>query len=184
MTKTRPFLFASFLVAIALCLAGSPARADDGDALLAFSITVKPGDYLVLHDGKAYAQKDAIAHKLDLDFVYLAAKSGSSTKKELFNLSGKDTKLPAEVLGTRAGIVALTWDDDTAARCKTVADLKRMTSTYTANSFSFYGTFGDNATGDLDQKRFIYLDSHGRMGILSAKRSTGDEVVVDVLITP
>lgn len=163
----------------------APAAATVAEpALLSFTVTVKPGAYVSLHEGKAYAEKEAAAHKADLDFVYLVAKDSGSFKKEFYNLSGKDTKLPPEVLGTKAGIVALTWDDDLVAKCKTIADLKRMTGSYTANSFSFYGTLANNRSGDLENKRFIFLDAHERMGFFTAKRSDGDELIIDVRITP
>lgn len=163
----------------------APAAAKAAEpALLSFTLTVKPGAYVSLHEGKAYAEKEATAHKADLDFVYLVAKAGDSIKKEFYNLSGKDTKLIAEVLGTKAGIVALTWDDDLAAKCKTLADLKRMTGSYSPNSFSFYGTLANNRSGDLDNKRYIFLDAHERMGFFTAKRGDGDDLILDVRITP
>ena len=63
-------------------------------------------------------------------------------------------------------------------------DLKRMTGSYTPNSFSFYGTLANNATGELDNKRFIFLDAHDRMGFFTAKRGAGDDLALDVRITP
>jgi hypothetical protein len=153
-------------------------------ALLTHSITVKPGEYVSLHDGKAYGAGEAAAHKAELDFVYLVGNDGGTVKKEFYNLSGKDTKLPDEVLGTRAGIVALTWDDELVAKCKTVADLKRMTGSYTANSFSFYGTAANNAQGELENKRFIFLDSKERMGFFTIKAREGDALALEVRITP
>lgn len=182
MKISRVSLLSAALLVAAVTTAFAQKK-EPAPALRSVTVTVKPGQYVVLHEGKAYGEKDAAAHKADLDFVYLTAKDGSSTKKELYNLSGKDTKLPAEVLGSKAGIVALTWDEDLVAKCKTVADLKRMTGSYTPNSFSFYGTLASNATGQLDQKRFIFLDAHGRMGFFTAK-AEGDDLVLDVRITP
>ena len=176
---------------ICLSAAAFPAPEKQGAAagsLLTFTVSVKPrgagAAYLSLHEGKSYEEKDAAAHKADLDFVYLLGHDGSSTKKELYNLSGKDTQLPAEVLGTKAGIIELSWDDDLVAKCKTVADLKRMTGSYTPNSFTFWATLANNATGALDHKRYIFLDAHGRMGLFTAKAGAGDELVLDVKITP
>ena len=171
-----------------LCLA-LPALAKDNAAtpLAAFKITLQPrGDgpaYVSLHQGKAYDEKEAAAHKADLDFVYLVQRSPGSVKRDLYNLSGKDTSLPAEVLGSTAAIVALSWDDDTVARCKTVADLQRMTGTYTANSFSFFGNLGDNAKGELENKRYIFLDAHGRMGFFSLKLE-GDALILEGRMVP
>jgi hypothetical protein len=179
------------LLCAILCLAALPASAKKepaADALATFTISIKPRGagpaYVNLHDGKAYEEKEAAAHKADLDFVYLVTRDASSVKRELFNLSGKDTQLAAEVLGTQAGIVALSWDDDLVAKCVTVADLKRMTGSYTPNSFSFYGTLANNAKGELDNKRYIFLDSHGRMGIFTIKQGAGDELILEVKITP
>src|SRR5262245_15227608 len=147
-------LFAASLLAVS----SHVAEAQQGEALKNVSFTMKPGSYLDLHGGKAYAEKEAAAHKADLDFVYLVSRDGASVKRELYDLSGKDTKLPPEVLGNKAGIVALSWADDLVAKCKSTADLKRMTSSYTKSSFSFYATVSSNRTGDLDSRRFIFLD--------------------------
>lgn len=165
----------------ALAQAGGKAAAAP---LKAFSFTVTPGSYLSLHEGKVYAAAEAPAHKGELDFVYLVARDGGYVKRELYDLSGKDTHLPAEVLGNKAGIVALGWDDELVARCKTTADLKRMTGSYSAASFSFYGVVTNNRSGDLDGKRFIFLDSKGRMGLFSVKLGSGDDLLVEGKITP
>lgn len=187
------------LLCAILCLAALPAPAKapllaktsaaaKGDTLLTFTISLKPRGagpaYVSLHEGKAYDEKDAAAHKAELDFVYLVTRDASSVKRELYNLSGKDTQLPPGLLGTQAGIVALSWDDELVAKCKGVADLKRMTMSYTPNSFSFYGTLANNAKGELDHKRYIFLDSHGRMGLFTAKLGADDELILDVKITP
>jgi hypothetical protein len=182
---------------VTLCLAAAPAAAKShpkaapakaetekkADPLLSFSVTLKPQSYLSLHTGKVYSEAEAPAHKADLDFVYLVNRDDGNIKRELYNLSGKDTKLPAEVLGTKAGIVALGWDDDLVAKCVSVADLKRMTGSYTANSFSFYGTLGSSKTGEIENKRFIFTDAQGRMGFFTAKLD-GDDLQLDIKITP
>jgi hypothetical protein len=41
-----------------------------------------------------------------------------------------------------------------------------------------------NAKGELENKRYIFLDSHGRMGIFTIKQGAGDELTLDVKITP
>jgi hypothetical protein len=168
----------------ALALAPAAAPAPKAEPLRTFSITVKPGSFLHLHGGRSIAATDAATRKADLDFVYLASREGGYVKREFFNLSGKDTQLPADVLGTRAGIVALGWDDDLVAKCQTTADLKRMTGSYTANSFSFAATVSNNRSGELDGKRFIFLDAKGRMGFFSVKAGAGDELVLDGKIEP
>ncbi len=157
-----------------------------GDALLLHSITLKPlgsgAAYVSLHAGKAYTAEEAVAHKAELDFVYLVKREGSTVKRELYNLSGKDTTLPADVIGTKSGIVSLSWDDDQVAKCKSVPDLKRMAGGYTPNSFTFYATLANNQTGAVDQKRFIFSDVQERMGFFTAKLGAGDELILDVKI--
>jgi hypothetical protein len=183
---TRPL---SRFLAI-LCFAALPALAKDAapETLIAHTVTLEPrgagAAYVDLHDGKAYDEKGAAAHKADLDFVYLLARDATSVKRELYDLSGHDTNLPPEVSGNHAGLVSLGWDDDLVAKCKTVADLKRMAGSYTANSFSFYGTMANNAKGDLDNKRYMFLDAHGRMGFFSIKPGAGDALVLEIKITP
>jgi hypothetical protein len=178
------------LLCLILSLSAFPALAKDAaaEALTTHTIVLKPrGDgpaYVSLHDGKVYDEQAAIAHKGDLDFVYLVTREPGSIKRELFDLSGHDARLPPEVLGAHAGIIALSWSDDLVARCKTVADLKRMTGSYTTNSFTFYAIMADNAKGELDQKRYIFLDSHDRMGLFTIKQGDGDTLILDVKITP
>ncbi len=165
-------------------LAAAPPQKPTAAALKVLTLTAKPGAYLSLHGGKALAAKEAAALKDDLDFVYLASREGGTIKREFFNLSGKDTQLPAELLGTKAGIVALGWDDDLVAKCRTVDDLKRMTGSYTANSFSFAATVSNNRSGDLENRRFIFLDARGRMGLFTVKPGAGDDLTLEVRITP
>jgi hypothetical protein len=160
------------------------AFAQKAEELKPVSLTVKPGSYVDLHGGKVYAANEAAAHKADLDFVYLASRSGGHVKRELFDLSGKDTALPPEVLGTKAGIVALTWDDALIAKCKTTADLKRMTGSYSKNSFSFAATISNNRTGDLESDRFIVLDRAGRMGFFTVKAGPDDVLQIAGKIIP
>lgn len=174
----------SFLCLLLIVLSTPPALAQKPQALKTFSFTVKPGEYMDLHGGKAYGEKEATANKAALDFVYLVSRDGGSVKREFFDLSGKDTKLPPGVLGNKAGIVALGWDDSLVAKCKSTADLKRMAGSYTPNSFSFYATVSNNRTGDLENKRFIFLDHQGRMGFFTVKAGSGDELIVDGKITP
>lgn len=177
-------LTAALLLPGLLPAAAPPKARPGGTALLARTLTVKPGSYLCLHSGQALPEREAAARKDDLDFVYLAVRDGGYLRREFFNLSGKDTQLPAGVLGTRAGIVALGWDDDLVARCRTTDDLKRMTGSYTANSFSFAATVSNNRTGDLENRRFIFLDARGRMGLFTVKPGAGDDLTLDILITP
>jgi hypothetical protein len=181
--------FVSVLLVGGTLPAAEPAQAKKGagpvaGALLNFSLTVRPRTYLSLHEGKVYSEQEGGAHQASLDFVYLASREGGYIKRELYNLSGKDTKLPPEVLGTKAGIVALSWSDDLVAKCKTTADLKRMTGSYTANSFSFYAVVTNNRTGDLENKRFIFLDAQGRMGLFTVKQGADDDLVLEGKITP
>lgn len=165
-------------------LAAAPPHKPAAAALKVLSLTAKPGNYFSLHAGKVLTAKEAAALKDDLDFIYLATREGGYVKREFFNLSGKDTQLPAELLGTRAGIVALSWDDNLVAKCKTVDDLKRMTGSYTANSFSFAATVSNNRSGDLENRRFIFLDARGRMGLFTVKPGAGDDLALDIKITP
>ena len=162
----------------------APALAQKAEALKTFSVVLKPGSYVDLHGGKVYTEKEAPAHRSDLDFVYLASRAGGYVKRELFDLSGKDTSLPPDVLGTKAGIVALTWDDDLVAKCRTTADLKRMTGSYSASSFAFAGTISNNRTGDVENRRFIFLDRAGRMGIFTLKVGADDQLQLEGKITP
>jgi hypothetical protein len=176
------------LCAILLLSSSVLAKDPAADALVQHTITIAPrgqgAAYINLHDGKAYEEKDAAAHKDELDFVYLVTKDPNNIERDLYDLSGHDTHLPAEVVGGHAGIVSLGWDDDLIAKCKTVADLKRMAGSYTVNSFSFFANMASNPKGELDHKSYIFLDGHGRMGIFTLKQGEGDTLVLQVKITP
>jgi hypothetical protein len=187
MTKTLTLLLC---LASALVWAKAPkatkAPKAAADPLKAFSVSLKPkaAAYASLHAGKAYTEADAVAHKADVDFLYLVTRADGSVKRELFNLSGKDAPIPAELVGAKAGIVALSWDDDLLAKCKTVTDLKRMAGGYNAGSFSFFVGLSNNKTGELDNKRFMFLDAQGRMGFFTAKLGADDELTLEGKITP
>lgn len=189
MRRLPSALIASVLLVLGSLPIAGPVEGQAGakpseGALKTFSFTVKPGSYLSLREGKVYAGTEAPAHKADLDFVYLVARDGGYVKREIYDLSGKDTNLPPEVVGNKAGIVALSWADDLVAKCRTTADLKRMTGSYTAASFSFYAVVSNNRTGDLENARFLFLDARGRMGLFSVKPGADDDLLVEGKITP
>ena len=59
-----------------------------------------------------------------------------------------------------------------------------MTGSYSASSFAFAGTISNNRTGDVENKRFIFLDRAGRMGIFTLKVGADDQLQLDGKITP
>lgn len=181
-----------FIAVLALIIIGLQAGAS-AQALKQFSAVVQPKGpeskcYLSLQRGAAFTEKEAIGVKNEIDFVYQYSASGDAVKKEIkkefYNMSGKDIELPADLKGTKTGIVALSWDKTLVDKCNTVADLKRMTGSYTPNSFSFYATFCSNGTGDIDNHYYIFRLENGKMGIMELDKAAGNDVAIKVKMEP
>ena len=134
--------------------------------------------YLSLKNKKAYTKADAMAVKADLDLGLFGTTSGKLTVTEWYNLKPDNEKVPAPLTGTTTKIVALSFDRDQFDKCKTAADLKRMTGYLTASSFSHFAVIRNS--GDYYQRCFIVETTDGKRGLLFVTETVNGPLKVEV----
>lgn len=158
--------------------------------LVRMAVTLQPKSssglcYVSLRKGKAYTEKEAIANKADIDFVYQTTQDGKNIKREFYNLSGKDIELPPDLAGsTVAGLTPLSWDESLVDKCNTTADWERMAGSYTNNSFTFYGTFANNDNGAVEKNLWAFQDAKGKRGLFKLTKGEDESVKLDVKMQP
>ena len=81
-------------------------------------------------------------------------------------MSGKDSKIPAEITGTVTLINAISFDKEQFDKCKTNQDLKRMTGHLSTNSFSHFATVGDDIEKGIAYHCFIIQFDNGKRALL------------------
>ena len=135
-----------------------------------FETTIGTGDagsanYLSMEHKKVYNLTDARSNKLAIDFALLVSKEYNGHTTAWYNMSGKDSKVPAEVHGTATGINAISFDREQFEKCKTTADLQRMTGHITPASFSHYATVSNKA-GEVLYPCFIFQGPDAKRGLI------------------
>jgi len=134
--------------------------------LTAFSVTMKTDSisYLSLTNKKVYRSNQAMANKQFIDFALIPFYDEISPRLEWYNLSGKDDKIPASMIGTSTKINAISFDREQFDKCKTNADLQRMTGYITSTSFSHFSVIG--YTKEINQHCFIIETAAGKRGLM------------------
>ena len=94
--------------------------------------------YLSVKNQKAYVAGQASGNKAELDLGLFETKSNKTSITEWFNLKSDNEKVPASLTGTATKIAAISFDNDQFTKCKTVADLKRMTGYLSTNSLAHF----------------------------------------------
>ncbi len=120
--------------------------------------------YISLSQQKVFNRSQAIANKTATDFALVISTDAFGKQMEWYNLSGKDNKTPESVNGTKHGIAAISFDKDQFDQCKTKADLARMTTHITKNSFSHFSGVA-NSSG-ITQRCFIIESEKGTRGLI------------------
>jgi len=152
-------------IILAWCITGMAQK------LTEFTQTLQPDvskgkAYISITNKQVYTAGEAATVKQSLDLLYTLRVDGRDTIKELYNMSGKSSLVPENLQGTATGIVAISWDKDLWNKCVTVADLKRMTTHITNNSFSFYAVIANNHTGEINYPCFIFQLPSGKRGVM------------------
>jgi ribosomal protein L25 (general stress protein Ctc) len=122
--------------------------------------------YLSIANKKACTLVEATAAKTSIDLALIMIKDNGKQKMEWYNMSGKDSKIPAEVTGTATLINAISFDRDQFDKCKTTQDLKKMTGHITNNSFSHFASIGDNVEKEITYHCFIIQLQNGKRALL------------------
>ncbi len=161
----------SFLFLLILSAVGQP--------LQAFTVDMAAGQkvYLGLKDKKAFSAGEATAVKERLDLALVTSKEDNKEILEWYNMEMRHEKVPMELAGNKTGISAISFDRDQFEKCKTAADLRRMTGHLNKNSFSHFAVIR-NGSGPWqhcfiaetsDGKRALIYVSPGENGIMKVE---------------
>lgn len=152
--------FSLSFLALAITLAAGAQN------LKTFSTTLHPDSlcYLSIKNGKAYTAANAGAVKAVLDLGLIETKNDKSSVIEWYNLKPDNEKVPESLCGTKTKVAAISFDRDQFDKCKTVADLKRMTGYISTNSFSHFAVV--RSSKDYYQRCFIVEQEDGRRGLI------------------
>jgi hypothetical protein len=137
--------------------------------LQSFTATLQatPGsNYLSIANKKASSQAEAQTNKLAIDLALITTTDNGNQKLEWYNMSGKDSKTPEDMIGTTTLINAISFDKDQFDKCKTNQDLKRMTGHLTNNSFSHFASVTDNVEKGITYHCFIIQLENGKRALL------------------
>lgn len=111
-----------------------------GQNLKTFTTSMRPDSnrYLSIKNMKAYSESDAGDVQPALDLTLVLTTYDNNKTLEWYNLKKGNDKVPATLTGTATGITAISFDKEQFEKCKTTADLDRMTGHISVNSFSHF----------------------------------------------
>ena len=151
-----------------------------GQNLKTFSSTMHPDSlcYLSIKNSKAYTAAAAGEVKSALDLCLYATKTDKQPVIEWYNLKPDNEKVPAALWGTQTRVVASSFDRDQFDKCKTAADLKRMTGYLSVNSFSHFAVVRNSP--DYYQRCFLFEREDGKRGLIFVTAAGGSLFKVEV----
>lgn len=134
--------------------------------LNSFSAKMRPDSlcYLSINNGKAYTKEAAATVKTVLDLGIFETKSDKSSIIEWYNLKPDNEKVPEALCGTKTKVAAISFDREQFDKCKTAADLKRMTGYISTNSLSHFGVVRNS--NDYYQRCFLIEREDGKRGLI------------------
>lgn len=142
-------IFSAF-VFIIVALQGSAQKLNNFTATLQSKEAA--ASYLSITGKKAYSAEEAKANKSTIDLGLVVTKIDNKLTLEWYNLSGKDEKIPAELVGTKTVISSLSFDKEQFDKCNTQQDLQKMTGHITNSSFVHFASVSD----DLEKSGIRY----------------------------
>lgn len=150
--------------------------------LNSFSATMHPDSlcYLSIKNGKAYTKDGAADVKTILDLGLFETKSDKSSIIEWYNLKPDNEKIPAALCGTKTKVAAISFDRDQFDKCKTAADLKRMTGYISTNSLSHFAVVRNS--NDYYQRCFIIEREDGKRGLIFVTNTGGNVFRAEIKI--
>ena len=148
--------------------------------LKTFSATLRPDSlcYLSIKNGKAYTKEAAAAVKTVLDLGLFETKSDKSSIIEWYNLKPDNEKVHEALCGTKTKVAAISFDREQFDKCKTAADLKRMTGYISTNSFSHFAVVRNS--NDYYQRCFIVEKEDGKRGLIFVTAAGGNAFKAEV----
>lgn len=134
--------------------------------LRSFTLTMRPDSlcYLSISKGKAFTASGAGEVKGLLDLGLFETPSDKNRITEWYNLKPDNEKVPGNLCGTQTRVAAISFDYDQFLKCKTVADIRRMTGYLSTNSFSHFAVVRSSA--DYYQRCFIVEGENGKRGLI------------------
>lgn len=134
--------------------------------LKTFSASMQPDSlcYLSIKNSKAYTSATAGDVKSVLDLGLFETKADKSSIIEWYNLKPDNEKVPAALTGTKTKVAAISFDREQFDKCKTAADLKRMTGYISTNSLSHFAVVRNS--NDYYQRCFIIEREDGKRGLI------------------
>lgn len=170
----KKFLFVSALLLILIT--------GNAQKLQSFS-TVMQYDgksYLSIKNKKAYTKEGADSIKANIDFALVATFENNFQQLEWYNMSGRDSKVPASLTGSKTVINGISFDREQFDKCTTVADLYRMTGHITNNSFSHFASVSHSNV--FDYQCFIVQLENGKRALFYITVIRPNEFKLDVKI--
>ncbi len=151
-------------------------------SLDSFTVTLQTkedgNNYLSMVNKKAYSINEAMTNTSVIDFALIISTDNGKQKTEWYNMSGKDNLVSKELTGTNTLINAISFDREQFDKCKTTADLKRMTGYITSNAFSHFA--GIRNGDDYYQRCFIFQKANGKRGLLFVTETENSQLKVEV----
>lgn len=134
--------------------------------LKTFTVTLDAdsNSYLSISQAKTYSLNNAVVVKESLDLGLFKTMNDKTAVIEIYNLKPDNEKAPAAVWGTKTKVAAISFDRDQFDKCKTVADLKRMTGYLSSNSLSHFAVVRSSA--DYYQRCFIIEKENGKRALV------------------
>jgi hypothetical protein len=135
-------------------------------------------NYVSIAHKKAYSLAEARNNKTALDFALIVSAENGTQKTTWYNMSGKDNMTPKELNGTTSLINAISFDREQFDKCKTPADLKRITGYITHNSLSHFAVIRNSK--DYYQRCFIFEKADGKRGLIFVTERGNNRMEVEV----
>jgi hypothetical protein len=164
------------LLILSVCIAGSIC----GQNLKVFTVNMKADSlcYLSLKNNKAYTSATVAAVKDEVDLGLFRTLADKNDVLEWYNLRKDNDKVPAHLTGTNTGVVAISFDRDQFDKCKTIADLSRMTGYMTRNSFSHFAVIRNSSSSY--QRCFIAETAEKKRALIYVTINPGNSITTEV----
>jgi len=166
----------TLLFLLSICLAGVMT----GQDLKTFTVNMQADNlcYISFKNNKAYTKSEAAGVKDALDLGLFVTLADKNEILEWYNLKKDNEKVPASLTGSTTAVVAISFDRDQFDRCKTTADLRRMTGYLTRNSFSHFAVIKNSNSSY--QRCFIAETSDQKRALIFVTITPGNILKTEV----
>jgi len=165
-----------FVFLLSACLGGAVYAQN----LKVFTVNMKADRlcYLSIKNNKAYTTATVAAVKEEVDLGLFRTTADKNDVLEWYNLKKENEKVPAHLTGTNTGVAAISFDRDQFDKCKTAADLSRMTGYLTRNSFSHFAVIRNSSSSY--QRCFIAETADKKRALIYVTINPGNSITTEV----